>query len=110
MRKLFKRVRSSIIHAKIFSQRGISYISMINSGMILFILLSNLEKYGIDINITQWFFPIIIIGIIGLIIIGYVEDKLGFFRTEVEASQKRNPQMNEILERLERIEKTLKKT
>ncbi len=76
--------------------------------MILFILLSNLEKYGIDIQIQKWFFPILILGIILITFFGFLEDKLGFYSTEIKASQKRNPQINEILIRLERIEKKIK--
>ena len=105
---LFENLRSKIVHAKIFSQRGISYISIINSGMILFILLSNLERYGVDINITKWFFPLLIMGLVGLTFLGYIEDKLGFHKLELYASQKRNPQLNEIIEKLENIEVKLK--
>ena len=105
---LFQNLRSKIVHAKIFSQRGISYISIINSGMILFILLSSLEKYGVDIEIQKWFFPILVLGLFLITFMGYIEDKLGFYSTELKASQRRNPQINEILERLDRIEKKLK--
>ncbi|MBN2423139.1 hypothetical protein JXB41_08000 [Candidatus Woesearchaeota archaeon] len=85
-----------------------SYVSIINSGMILFMVLSNLEKYGIDIDIARWFFPILFLGILGLVFLGFIEDRLGFYRTEIKTSQKRNPQMNEILRRLDRIEKKIK--
>ena len=104
-----KRLRSKIVHAKLFSQRGISYIAIVNSAMILFLLLSNLEKYGIDIDITQWFVPILIVGMLGLTLIGYVEDKLGFFSTETEVAQRRNPQLNELLDRVKRIERKVGK-
>lgn len=105
----FEKIRSKIVHAKIFSQRSISYISIVNSAMILFLLLSNLEKYGIDIDIARWFFPILIVGLFLIIFVGYLEDKLGFFKTEVQASQMRNPQLMEVLERLDRIEKKINK-
>lgn len=108
MKKFFENLRSKIVHVKLFSQRGMSYIALINSGMILFILLSNLEQYGIDIRIQNWFFPILLLGILILTIVGYLEDKLGFYSTEVHAATRRSPQMNEILYRLEKIEKKMK--
>lgn len=86
MPALFQSIRSKIIHAKIFSQRGISYISIINSSMILFILLSNLEKYNININIARWFFPILALGILMITFIGYIEDKVKLSRLTSEAS------------------------
>lgn len=107
MISFFENFRSKVVHAKLFSQRGLGYISVINSGMILFILLSNLERYGIDINITKWFFPIIILGIFALILLGYIEDKFGFYEKEISAAQKRNPEIIEILRRVKRIEKKI---
>ena len=105
---MFKKIRSKIVHGKLFIQRSMGYVAMINSAMILFLLLSKLEDYGIDIRIRYWFFPIIIAGFAGLVLFGYLEDRLGFFREESKAATRRNPQITEILKRLERIEKKLK--
>ena len=38
-----------------------------------------------------------------------IDDKLGFYREEHRATQKRNPYFAEILERLDNIEKQIKK-
>jgi hypothetical protein len=43
-----------------------------------------------------------------MILFGYLEDKAGFYREESKAAAKRNPYFNEILERLDKIEKKLK--
>lgn len=106
---MLKKIRSKIVHSKLFIQRSMSYVSIINSAMILFLLLSNLEKYGINIRIERWFFPIILIGFILLITFGYIEDRLGFHSEESRAATNRNPQMTEIMNRLDRIEKKLDK-
>ncbi|MBT3465389.1 hypothetical protein HN827_02825 [archaeon] len=103
--KLFDKLRSKFVHSKIFYQRALGYISIINSSMILFLFLSNLEKYGIDIDLKNWFVPLLIIGVIGLIFVGYMEDKLGIFTAESGARTKRNPQMQMIIDKLEAIEK-----
>ena len=77
--------------------------------MILFLLLSSLEKYGIDIDIQTWFFPILITGLLLLVLIGYLEDKLGFHEAEQHTVTKRNPQLNEILNKLKILEKEIKR-
>jgi len=107
MRDKLLAVRRKLIRTKLYYQRALGYISIVNSAMLLFLLLSNLEKYGIDLNIEKLFFPILIAGVIIMILFGYLEDKLGFLREESYFVSKRNPQMQEIIDRLERIEKKL---
>jgi len=107
MIKTLISVRRKLIRTKLYYQRALGYISIVNSAMLLFLLLSNLEKYGIDINIRQLFFPILIFGVIMLVLFGYLEDRMGFLREETHFVSKRNPDMQEILDRLERMEKKL---
>jgi len=96
-----------LIYFKIWISRTMSWVNMINSGMILFLVLSKLQDYGIKIPISVWFFPIYVLVIVLMILFGYFEDKLGFFREESRITTKRNPQIEELLRRLERIEKKL---
>ena len=106
---LFFRLRNWFTHSKVFINRAVSYLSIINSGMILFLLLSRLQDYGVGIHITKWFFPIFVIGIVLMILVGYMDYKLGFHREEMRTVSSRNPYFNEIIERLDRVEKELKK-
>jgi len=96
-----------IIYFKIWISRTMSWVNMLNSGMILFLVLSKLQDYGFLLPIKFWFFPIYILVIILMIIFGYFEDKLGFFREESRIATKRNPQMEEILQRLKNIEEKM---
>jgi hypothetical protein len=105
---MLKKVRSKFVHAKVFLNRALSYASLVNMILILFLALSNLEKYGIDIVLERWLVPIFIFMFLFLIFLGYIEDKLGFFEEEQKVHAVRNPQLTEILTRLERIEKKLK--
>ncbi|MFC1754980.1 hypothetical protein ACFL96_16575 [Thermoproteota archaeon] len=105
----FLRFRHGFTHSKVFINRAISYVSIINSGMILFLLLSRLQDYGLNVHITRWFFPIFIASIIAMVLVGYMDYKLGFHREESRIVSKRNPYMEEIVERLERIENQLSK-
>ena len=92
---------------KIRVQRSMSYISIINSGMILFLMLSRLKEFGIDISLTQWFFPLFITSIFAAIAIGHLDIKLGFFSEEAGAVSKRNPVLTDIQNRLGSIENKL---
>ncbi len=86
-----------------------SWISIINAGMILFLVLSKFQDYGINIHISRWIVPIYIFVIVIMITFGYFEDKFGFFKEEIREHTNRNPQMQEILKRLERIENKINK-
>ena len=100
-------IRSKIVHSKMFINRAMGWISIANAGMLLFLTLSNLEKYGVDIRLTDWFIPIFIVTIILLGLFGFMEDKLGFFKEEIGVSARRNPFFTKIMERLDRIEASL---
>ncbi len=104
---MFERMRSRIVHAKVFMNRALGYAALVNMALILFLALSNLEKYGIDIMLGKWLIPIFLLLFMGLIFVGYIEDKLGFFKEEQKVSSIRNPQLNDIIKRLERIERKL---
>lgn len=103
--KGFVRFRKIFSESKININRSLSYMAIINSGMILFLLLSRLQDYGINIHLTKWFIPIFILSIIVMMFIGYLDHRLGFHREESRIASQRNPYFEEIIERLERIEK-----
>lgn len=107
---LFFSFRKILIYSKIWIQRTMSWVAMINSGMILFLVLSTLQDYGIKIYITVWFIPIYIAVILLMILFGYLEDRAGFYREESKEAAKRNPYFKEILERLDKIERDLGKS
>ena len=108
--KLFFSFRKILIYSKLWIQRTMSWVAMVNSGMILFLVLSKLQDYGIKIYITAWFIPIYIAIILLMILFGYLEDRAGFYREESREATKRNPYFREILERLSKIEKDLRKS
>jgi len=95
--------------SKMFMSRTASYLALINAGMILFLVLSRLEDYGIEIEIEKYFFLILFGGLVILGIFGWLEDHLGFHKLEREHIEQRNPYMEKILKRLEKIEDKLNK-
>jgi len=104
---MLKQLRDLVMLWKIYLTRSLAYVSILNSVMILFLTLSDLKKYGIEIAIGKWIIPIIITGTILLIVLGWVEDKLGAFSKENELRLDRWPQFNTILKKLDRMEKQL---
>ena len=109
MNKLFIKIRDSLIKLKVYMARTSSYISLVNTAMILFLFLSNLERYNIDIEIQDMILPIFVVGLFGMLLFGFLEDKLGFYSQEQKTTQSRSPVLNDIVKRLDRIEKKAKK-
>jgi hypothetical protein len=109
LRRLFQESRQLITDSKIFIQRSMSYVAILNSGMILFLMLSKLENYGININLTKWFLPIFIATVAGMIVTGFIDTKLGFFAEEKRRIHSRDPHQRELLRRLERIEQLIQR-
>ncbi len=104
--KLVIRLRNFLINAKVYMARTSSYLSLINTAMIFFLFLSNLEKYNIDIDIRMWLIPLFVLGLLGMLLFGYLEYRF-LFRQEQKTTQSKNPYLNDIVERLDRIEKKL---
>jgi len=101
--------RKIFTECKVNIQRSLSYVAILNSGMILFLLLAKLKDYDIHIHLTKWFLPIFLASIVAMIFIGYLDHKLGFHREEQRLHGKRNPYFEDIIERLDRVEKAVKK-
>lgn len=105
--KHFVNFRAFFSLSKVNLQRSLTYVSLLNSGMILFLLLSKLQEYGISIHITKWFFPLFLGSLMVMATIGYLDYKLGFHTEESRVSSERNPYFTEIISRLDKIEKKL---
>ena len=106
-RNIFKIVGKSLINSKIFIQRSMSWVSILNSGLLLFLVLSKLQDYGFSFNLEKFFFPIFLVTILILIVLGYLEDKLGFFEKENMERAKRDPTYK-LLKNIVRVKKSSK--
>ena len=101
--------RKKLALSKMFMSRTVSYLGLVNAGMILFLVLSRLEDYGVDIEIEKYFFPILFMGFLILGFFGWLEDNLGFHELERQHVEERNPYMKEILTRLDKLDKKINK-
>lgn len=94
---------------KIYIQRSLSWISILNSGMILFLVLDKIKAYGYNINITKLYFPLVIITFILLVFAGFIEDKLQIYKEERNWADVRSPNVTQVNEKLDEILQRLKK-
>ena len=68
--------RNKLMLFKQYISRTVTYLSIINSGMILFLVLSKLKEAGyVSANLDKYFFIIFAVGIMGLLIIGWIDIK-----------------------------------
>ena len=106
---MLKKLRSKLVHAKVFASRVVTYLALVNAIMLLFLTVTDLKQYDINIELKYWFFPILIAMILIMVFIGWLEDKLGFFKEESKVIMTRTPQIIETLEIVKRIEKRMDK-
>jgi hypothetical protein len=94
-----------IVLLKFYIARSASWLSLINSGMILYLVLDKIQahmKLGLDVSL---YFPIIYVtGIFFMIVLGFIDDKLQCTKKEQEIGADRSPWFTDIINRLERIE------
>jgi len=91
--KVITKIRDGFMFVKLCIGRSTSYISLINSGMLLFLVLSKLKDRGlIEADLELYFVPIIITGLVGMFLFGYVEMyKFKAVRKEMEYAFQLSP-------------------
>ena len=96
----FKKIMMTI---KFYIQRSSSYLSIINACMILVVMI---KSFNLSI---QKYLPILIgVGAIGLVIWGWLDNKLGLYHEEVLAINRRNPVQIKMFKRFDEIEERIK--
>jgi hypothetical protein len=104
------KIRTFIIHWRIYLSRGITYLSLINSSMILFLFLSRLKEVGlIHANIDNYFVSLLVLGIASLTFLGWFEvRKLRVFSEESRTLFNLDPCHRDMNEKLDTILEKLK--
>ena len=105
MKNQLKKFREKLILLKMCITRSSSYITLINSGMILFLFLSKLKEANIiKIHIRDYFIPLFIIGIFSLMVIGWIEIKyLKGMSTELKMVWEFNPEFRKLKKQVDSI-------
>ncbi len=98
----FKFIRTHLMKLKFFARRAVTYLTIANSGMILFLFLIGLKEY--NINIGNMLIPIFILSAMLVIVIGWLDYKFGLFREEQKYVFSNIPQ----LEKIDKIQEDIK--
>lgn len=87
---------SFIARAKVYLQRGTTYLNIASQAMVLRLFL-------VSIGVTSWyqFAGILIATSSGLILLMYLEDRAGIMQAETEFNWSRAPQLARIIKALE---------
>ncbi|MDD5092006.1 MAG: hypothetical protein PHQ23_13960 [Candidatus Wallbacteria bacterium] len=110
MKKILVRVRNIVLVLKFYLQRTMSWVSLANSGMIMFLVFSKLQQeYRIEMDISSFFIPLYLACLALMIFIGYLDDRLNLYSREARIAQNRSPFIVELFARLDRIEKQLER-
>lgn len=95
-------LKKKIMTIKFYIQRSSSYLSIINACMIMIVML---KSFNLEID---KFLPLLIgMGTLGLILWGWLDNKLGLYHEEVMAINKRNPVQNKMFNRFNDLENRL---
>jgi len=108
MKSLFIKFRNFFTESKVLFGRANSYITLINTWMLGFLMISKLQDYGIGIS-TKYSLLIIPGLIIFIWIVGWLDTRLGFFREEARRASSRNPYLTNILSEVQKINSRLDK-
>ena len=92
-------IKKKLMLIKFYITRSQSYLSMINAGAILIILLKQF-----NVSVTEVAPIIAIIGLVMLAVLGYIETKKGFYSEEIKISSYKNPVIVFNLKRLDELE------
>lgn len=93
---------------KFYAQRSTSYMSIVNACMVLFLTLSKLNEYGLNMPVTKYYIPLAVIGFLLLVILGYLETKHQFYAKEVMIISSKNPYNKFVIDKLNSIDDRLK--
>lgn len=97
-----KRALTLFSTAKLYMVRAMGYMSILNTFMIIYLFLKELDV----ITLSSSNIIFVFIGIISLMfLVIYVDDKIGNWERENKITSSRNPYLVEILERVKRLEK-----
>ncbi len=105
--------RKIIVLLKIYFDRARMYLGYINFFMLNLVLINSYDdgQIGVLISELKWLFvPILILFyVLLLLLIGYLDTKLGFRQEEMRNNAAINPIMQHLIKSVEEINKNVKK-
>ena len=107
IKKILLWSRKFFTAGKIMLARSQSYIAIANVGMVLFLFLAKFEDFGINIALEKWYVPIFVGSMIAMMIVGYLDDRLGFFSEEQRMKSDKNPYFVKIMREIREVNKKI---
>ena len=105
----FGAIREKAMNIKVCANRSMSYFSMVNMALILYVALVNFRETR-GITISGWLvIPLSIMMVLLFLGLGWAEVKLKFFSDEQKITALKNPVIVEMLNKLNSIEDKLTK-
>jgi len=106
--KILERLVVFAVDCKIWLGRASGYVSMLNTGLLLVLVLGKLQEYGINISLKEWGVPIYVATMLLFMAIGYVDQRFGVFKFETSRVQRQNPEIQEIRKDIAEMKELLK--
>ncbi len=92
---------------KIYFDRGRTYASIITFSGTIFLVIAQLKMLGLNIDVSTYTIPIVIIGFAGIMLFGWLEIKLNFFSEELNIRSWKNPVIVKQFSKYDEINKKL---
>lgn len=104
-KKRLRKIRTNLIKFKIIMSRMGSYFNILNNGMLIFLVLSNLKEFGyINFDLGKYFFLIWFIGMLFGFTWGFLEVNVAKgFQTEVNRNHDLDPRWLQLERNIELI-------
>lgn len=105
---------NTVMKLKIYLDRGRAYAGIISFAGTIFLVIAQLKMLGLNIDISTYTIPILVIGFAVITLFGWLEIKLNFFSEELNIRSWKNPavklqfeKFKEINDKLDKIEERL---
>lgn len=94
----------SFTEFKVRLQRSLTYVALLNAAMLGFLFIDKLSSYGFTYPIKYTYPAVFVLTVIACDIIGRLDQHYGFHAEEIKIQMENNPQLNEVLQILKRME------
>lgn len=95
-------IKDRLLKLKIYIGRATTYLTIINSGMLLFLFLSTLKDKGaISMDLDKYFILIFAVGLATLIVVGWIDINLfKGLQSEIRLAFEYNPPFKDIKDKV----------
>jgi len=104
---MLSKLRDYFALFKVYVQRSYSYITVLTMIMTLYLSISKFKESHPNLDLRILFIVSVVLVFVGIIIVGYLDQRWGVYKEEMRKLTGQNPQIMETLECVKRIEAKL---